>query len=200
MTNHAIPSRSVGRRRALLSAAAAALALLLVACGSNGSDGAESATSTTEAAGITVRDPWIRTPAAGQSDAACYLSIVNRTGTDDALVSASVPDAVAAAAELHETVKENGGSSGGMSSPTMGSTDMGSGAHQMGGGSGSMMTMRKVDRIAVPAHGTTSLEPGGYHIMLVGLKRTLAAGDEVQVTLTFASGRTLEVKATVRDG
>ena len=36
-----------------------------------------------------------------------------------------------------------------------------------------MMTMQKVERIAVPAHGTTKLAPGGLHLMLIELAQPL---------------------------
>ena len=62
------------------------------------------------------------------------------------------------------------------------------------------MGMRPVERIAAPAHATTTLAPGGYHIMLIGLVKPLVSGDTVQVTLTFASGTTTQVGAVVRDG
>lgn len=42
------------------------------------------------------------------------------------------------------------------------------------------------------------LEPGGNHIMLEGLSKTLAVGDEVTVTLKFKDGSTLDVTAPVK--
>ena len=46
------------------------------------------------------------------------------------------------------------------------------------------------------------LKPGGYHIMLIGLTRALAAGETVPLTIVFeephGKRRTLEVKAEVR--
>ena len=89
-------SHETVHRRGRATAATVCL-LLVAACGSSGSTGG-SATS------VMVRDPWIRTPAAGQTDAAIYLTIDNATETEDALVSAQVPTAVAASTQLHETV------------------------------------------------------------------------------------------------
>ena len=40
-----------------------------------------------------------------------------------------------------------------------------------------VMRMVKVDAIDVPAHGPITLEPGGYHVMLVNLKKPLVAGE-----------------------
>lgn len=63
---------------------------------------------------------------------------------------------------------------------------------------GGVMRMRPVRTVAVPAGGQLALEPGGYHIMLVGLNRPLVEGDTVALGLRFGSGRELEVEAPVR--
>ncbi len=63
-----------------------------------------------------------------------------------------------------------------------------------------MMTMQQVDALALPAKQEVHLG-GGSHIMLVGLKRPLNAGDSVALTLTveYADKRRerIEVKAEV---
>lgn len=61
-----------------------------------------------------------------------------------------------------------------------------------------MMSMRKVERLAVAPRGTTTLAPGGLHLMLINLKRPLRAGDAVPLTLRFDDGTTVTVAATVR--
>ena len=53
---------------------------------------------------------------------------------------------------------------------------------------GGVMSMRRVDKVALPPGGSADFGPNGYHLMLVGLTRTLAVGDAVPVTVTFASG------------
>ena len=45
------------------------------------------------------------------------------------------------------------------------------------------MKMRQVDSIELPAGRGVNLASGGYHIMLVGLKRQLKEGDAVPLTL-----------------
>jgi copper(I)-binding protein len=65
-----------------------------------------------------------------------------------------------------------------------------------------VMRMRAVDGIELPAMKDVELKPGGYHVMLSGLKAPLKAGDVVPVTLTIEQGgkRTQQlVKAEVRD-
>lgn len=61
-----------------------------------------------------------------------------------------------------------------------------------------MMRMRQVDRIDIPAQGETVLQPGGLHVMLMGVKSTLKAGDKVSVTLVFEDGSREEIQAPVR--
>lgn len=66
--------------------------------------------------------------------------------------------------------------------------------------SGGVSRMAKVAQVAIPAGGQVSFAPGGYHLMLVGLKAPLKAGAKFPATLTFASGRKLSVAFTVSDG
>jgi hypothetical protein len=58
-----------------------------------------------------------------------------------------------------------------------------------------MMKMRKMEQWAIPARGSLALAPGGAHLMFLGLRRPLAEGDTVQLTLHFkkAGDRTLSV-------
>ncbi|WP_375056257.1 copper chaperone PCu(A)C [Zobellella sp. DQSA1] len=62
-----------------------------------------------------------------------------------------------------------------------------------------VMQMREVERIAVPAGATVSLQPGGLHIMLLGVKQPLAAGDEVSLELRWDNGDTEQWILPVRD-
>jgi periplasmic copper chaperone A len=60
--------------------------------------------------------------------------------------------------------------------------------------------MRPIEGGLVIADGTTStLEPGGNHVMLMGLTKDLEAGDEVAITLKFEGGETVKVTAPVKD-
>jgi len=60
-----------------------------------------------------------------------------------------------------------------------------------------MMKMRQVDKIVIPANGITKLEPGGLHVMLIGLTQDLKPGDEVSLTLTFEDGSDSTILAPV---
>ncbi len=61
-----------------------------------------------------------------------------------------------------------------------------------------VMRMRPVKRIPIPAHGETALKPGGYHVMLIKLKKPLKAGDTVHLTLRFQDGSTKRISAPVK--
>jgi periplasmic copper chaperone A len=65
--------------------------------------------------------------------------------------------------------------------------------------SGGVMSMKKVDNVPVPAGGETTFGPGGYHLMLIGLTRTLKAGDRAPATLSFTSGAKIKVAFVVSE-
>ena len=89
------------------------------------------------------------------------------TATADRLVSASTPQANMV--QVHESRIESG-----------------------------MMMMRELrEGLPLPAGATTALEPGGNHLMLLGVREPLVAGDTVVLTLTFESSAPVEVTATV---
>jgi len=66
---------------------------------------------------------------------------------------------------------------------------------------GGVMRMHEVKAIDLPKGKTVSLQPGGFHIMLMNLKKPIAAGDVIPLTLVVESGgkrQTVEVKAEAR--
>lgn len=63
---------------------------------------------------------------------------------------------------------------------------------------GDAMRMRPVENIPVPAKGETALEPGGYHIMMIGLKQPLKEGDSFPLTLTFEKAGSVTVTVPVQ--
>lgn len=62
---------------------------------------------------------------------------------------------------------------------------------------GNVMQMRPVEAIEVPAHGTATLQPGGFHVMLIGLAQPLKEGDRFPLTLTFERAGTVTVEVKV---
>lgn len=65
---------------------------------------------------------------------------------------------------------------------------------------GGVMRMAPEPRVALPPGGQVAFAPGGYHLMFVGLKRPLKAGDRLPATLTFANGQRLAVSFAVGSG
>lgn len=63
---------------------------------------------------------------------------------------------------------------------------------------GGIMRMREVEGIDVPAGGEVRLEPGGLHMMLIGLTQQLVEGESISATLIFEEAGevpvTLEIK------
>lgn len=70
--------------------------------------------------------------------------------------------------------------------------------HEMSTEAG-MMRMAPINFIVIPVGSTVLLAPGGLHGMLEGLTAFPAAGDSVEVTLTFAKVGPQTVWATVQD-
>ena len=64
--------------------------------------------------------------------------------------------------------------------------------------SGGEARMRMVGHLTLKPGDTVELRPGGLHIMLSGLTRSLAVGDRVELTLRFAQGLHMHVTAVVR--
>jgi copper(I)-binding protein len=87
----------------------------------------------------------------------------------DTLTGASVDMSVAMEAQIHETKDVDG-----------------------------EMKMSEVGKIELPAGEAVDLKPGGYHIMLMGLKSPLEEGQTVKVTLTFDKAGEKVVDAAVR--
>lgn len=60
-----------------------------------------------------------------------------------------------------------------------------------------VMEMRPVPSLVIAPGQSVALEPNGYHIMLIGLKKPLKEGDKIPLTLTFAHGGAQQVTASV---
>lgn len=168
-----------------------ALGAVVAACGSSDSD-------SNDKASVEVTDAWARATTPTQDSGAVYMTISSNDG--DALLKAEVPKSVAGMTEVHETTTDG--------EPTAAEDQMESGATGMTGDDGSdemhgsdssMMGMKEVDKIEIPAGETVVLEPGGFHIMLMELKSPIKAGDTIPVTLTFEKAGTVQVDATAKD-
>jgi copper(I)-binding protein len=70
--------------------------------------------------------------------------------------------------------------------------------HQSTMESSGMSQMTMVDRLDIPARGTTVLAPAGYHLMLTNATRALKPGNVVDVKFHFADGSVLDAHFLVR--
>lgn len=78
-------------------------------------------------------------------------------------------------------------------SPIAEQTELHNHIHQNG-----LMKMVQVQQIKLPANATVQLEPGSYHIMLIGLKQPLIEGEFFPVRLEFANAGIVELQAVVK--
>jgi len=62
-----------------------------------------------------------------------------------------------------------------------------------------IMKMRPVEAIEVAPGTPTVLQPGGLHIMLIGLGSALKAGGQFPLTLTFENAGAMAIEVPVRD-
>ena len=62
------------------------------------------------------------------------------------------------------------------------------------------VSMEKLGRLPIPAHGFAALMPGDYHLMLFEPARRLVAGDNVSLQLYFDNGQSHDATARVERG
>ncbi len=128
------------------------------------------AISSVKAMGIMVNDPWVRAAPPNAPALAAFMQLENHSGKDIALVEATTSLPVARV-ELHRTMMADG-----------------------------MMKMVQQKEMPVAAHGNLVLEPGSWHIMLIGPKQVPVEGDSVVLTLRFSDGSEQQITAKVRKG
>lgn len=62
-----------------------------------------------------------------------------------------------------------------------------------------VMRMRQVEAIEIPAGGEAVLQPGGLHLMCIGLNGPLTEGEEVTATLVFEKAGEVTLSWPVKD-
>jgi copper(I)-binding protein len=71
--------------------------------------------------------------------------------------------------------------------------------HEMKEGEGGVMQMSPLaEGLEIPAGGTTVLEPGGYHIMFIGITQDLTPGMTYELTLTFEKAGDITIVVPVQ--
>jgi hypothetical protein len=61
-----------------------------------------------------------------------------------------------------------------------------------------MARMRPADSVVVEPGGRTALEPGGLHVMLMGVEEAISTGDTVDLVLVFRDAGEVTVPAPAR--
>lgn len=124
------------------------------------------------------------------------LPALAQTTVSDAWVRASVPHQQSTGAFMTLTATTDSALIG-VASPVAGLVQV----HEMTM-NGDVMGMREVKSVALPAGKPVTLDPNGYHVMLMGLKEQVKEGQQVPLTLTVedAQGQrqTLQVQAPVK--
>lgn len=59
-----------------------------------------------------------------------------------------------------------------------------------------VMKMREINSLDIPANGKAELKPGGFHLMLVGLKDGLKEGEKFPLVLKFEKAGEITVQVT----
>jgi periplasmic copper chaperone A len=61
-----------------------------------------------------------------------------------------------------------------------------------------MMRMKRVSELVIEPQQTIVFQPGGYHLMMFGVKKAYSPGEAVEFELYFDDGEALQVIATVK--
>jgi copper(I)-binding protein len=117
---------------------------------------------------IEIQAPWSRVTPGGADVGAGYLVITNKGTQSDRLLSFTTD--LAGQPEIHEMTNEGG-----------------------------VMKMRALAKgLEIPAGASIKLEPGGYHLMLLKLKKPLTQGQRYKATLVFEKAGPVDVEFEVR--
>ena len=115
----------------------------------------------------------------------------------DPWIRGTVPQQTATGAFMLLTAQESSRLIG-ASSPAARSVEI----HEMKMEENHVMRMRQIPELALPAGKVVELKPGGYHIMMMGLKQQMKEGDTVPITLEVETAgkqrKAVEVQVPVR--
>jgi periplasmic copper chaperone A len=111
---------------------------------------------------LEITNLWTRATPPKAPTGAGYMTITNKSSEADTLIAVSTP--AAEKGELHIMEVKDG-----------------------------IMTMHPVEGgIKIPANGSVTLAPGGYHLMFINLKQPFENGGKLPVTLIFEKAGTVE--------
>jgi copper(I)-binding protein len=117
---------------------------------------------------LEVHDAWVRADPDTGSTTAAYLRFVN--GTNDALTIAGFTSDAARSVELHRSSTDNAGA----------------------------VHMAMDSAVHLAPHGTLVMQPGAYHLMLIGVTRPLQPGDHARIVMHVSNGSIVSTMARVR--
>ncbi len=113
-----------------------------------------------------VEGGWVRLVPPVLKDTAAYLTLVNPGPKPLRLLGGETP--IAQRVSIHREQRE----------------------HRDGH---TVLGMRPLPHLDIPPRGRLEFRPGGYHLMLEGLKRPLKPGEKVELVLLFEGGLRLKV-------
>ncbi len=116
---------------------------------------------------ISVESPWAPELPPILANQVVFMTIVNEGERPDRLVGAT--SEVSSRVEIHDHIKDEAG----------------------------MLSMRQVESIELLPGKPVRLEPGGLHLMLMGLARPIEKDTQFKARLEFASGASLEIDVPV---
>ncbi len=117
---------------------------------------------------IRINDPWIREAPPNARMLAAYMTIENLSSQPQILTS--ITSSVFANVMIHQTITRDNG----------------------------MVGMVHESQLIVKTQDKVVLAPGGYHLMLMMPKKTIVAGDKVDLILKFAEGKEMVIEVPVR--
>ena len=116
---------------------------------------------------IEIGHPWSRATPPTAESGGGFLAITNTGTTPDRLIAVKSP--AADKVEIHEMKMD-----------------------------GNVMRMREVEKgLEILPGKSVALAPGGYHLMMMGLKAPLKQGTQVPVTLVFERAGAIDVQLSV---
>ncbi len=118
--------------------------------------------------GLVARDAWLRPTGAGMSMTGGYLVLINTSSRPLRLRAASSPEATSVT--LHRSV--------------------------VSGGVARMESL--TDGLVIPAGARITFQPGGYHLMVEGMKHPLKVGDRMKISLAVDAAAAVSVSFEVR--
>lgn len=118
-----------------------------------------------------VQDSWVRATVGSKEPSMTSAFMVLSNNTDSSVTVTGASTEVAETTEFHDMAEQDG----------------------------KMMMMQLEDGIELKPQSGVILQPGGKHVMLMGMKKQLKAGDEVTFTLSYGDGKSATVTAPVKD-